>query len=222
MRGRELLAARPDHVSLIEVATYWRSHLISCSLLCAPEGKAQPTIGKREALQKHLQALLQAAGRELLHNPDVDLVSLAAQLRRAGVVHGRGALEDFNLSYQALQDLTPLAQREQPLDMDHLKAQATLLYRDPRVAEDLLKDFMIVAHSWADLHPEIDNPNFQNKVRTLHTDLGKARTGPDRNPDFRLVIDAFARARIRPDREEFRPLAERLLALFPAPQGPHP
>jgi hypothetical protein len=99
------------------------------------------------AVTPHLQALLQAAGRELLHNPDVDLVQLAAQLRRAGVVHGRGALEDFNLSYQALQDLTPLAQREQPLDMDHLKAQATLFYRDPRVAEDLLKEFMIVAHS---------------------------------------------------------------------------
>lgn len=162
-----------------------------------------------------IQAVLQEAGRELLHNPNVDLAQVVISLRRAGVVHGQGALEDFDLSYQALQDLTPFEQREQPLSLDHLKAQASLYHADQRVAESLLKDYMILAFNWADLHPEITGPNIRAKASTLHDELSKTRTGADRNPDFRQVIAAFERARIRMDREEFRPLTERLLALFP-------
>lgn len=162
-----------------------------------------------------IQAVLQEAARELLNNPDVDLAQCVTSLRRAGVVHGKGALEDFDLSYQALQDLTPLDQREQPLALDHLKSQANLFHADPRVAESLLKDFMIIAFNWPDLHPEISVPNLRAKADTLHSELANSRTGPDRNPDFRQVIQAFEHARIRMDREEFRPLTERLLALFP-------
>lgn len=162
-----------------------------------------------------IQAVLQQAGRELLDNSDADLAQVVSQLRRAGVVHGRGALGGFDLSYQALQDLTPLEHREQTIVMNHLKEQATLFHSDTRAAGDLLKDFMIVAFSWADLHPEITDPKIHEKAMTLHSELAQTRTGTDRNPDFRQVIEAFAHARIRMDREEFRPLTERLMAMFP-------
>jgi hypothetical protein len=168
------------------------------------EGKVTPQI----------KATLQEAGSELLNNPQTDLAEIATSLRRAGVVHGRGALENFDLSYQALQDLTQFEQREQPLVLNHLKAQATLLHPDPRVAESLLKEYMVVAYNWADLHPESTDLNISAKAKALHAELANTRTGTDRNPDFRKVIEAFDRARIRMDREEFRPMTQRLLAMF--------
>ena len=168
------------------------------------EGKVTPQI----------QATLQEAGSELLNNPQTDLAEIATSLRRAGVVHGRGALENFDLSYQALQDLTPFEQREQPLVLNHLRSQTTLLHPDPRVAESLLKEYMVVAYNWADLHPESTDLNISAKAKALHAELANTRTGTDRNPDFRKVIEAFDRARIRMDREEFRPMTQRLLALF--------
>jgi len=168
------------------------------------EGKVTPQI----------QATLQEAGSELLNNPQTDLAEVVTSLRRAGVVHGRGALENFDLSYQALQDLTPFEQREQPLVLNHLRSQATLLHPDPRVAESLLKEYMVVAYNWADLHPESTDLNISAKAKALHSELASTRTGTDRNPDFRKVIEAFDRARIRMDREEFRPMTARLLTLF--------